>query len=85
MAGFNTDNAARAKKAVTALLDRGHGLQGNALTKQWPGLEKAAHQLVGNVSSLVVLQHYVEREMAELLSNPRTATALRLWIKQIKE
>lgn len=83
--GFNTENAARAKKAVMALLDRGHRFQAEELTKQWPGLEKAAHQLVGNVSSLVVLQHYMERELAELLSNPRTATALQLWIKQNKE
>lgn len=41
--------------------------------------------LVGNVSSLVVLQHYMERELAELLSNPRIAAALRLWIRQLKE
>ena len=85
VAGFNTDNAAKAKKAVTGLLDRGHRLQGEELSKQWPDLEKAAGQLVGNVSSLVVLQHYMERELAELLSNPRTAAALRSWLKQIKE
>jgi hypothetical protein len=83
--GFNTENAAKAKKAVAALLDRGHRFQGEELTKQWSGLEKATHQLVGNVGSLVVLHHYMERELAELLSNPRTATALRLWRKQSKE
>jgi uncharacterized protein YfbU (UPF0304 family) len=85
VAGFNTENAAKAKKAVTALLERGHRFQGEELNKQWPALEKAAHQLVGNVSSLVILQHYMERELAELLSNPQTATALRSWIKQKKE
>jgi uncharacterized protein YfbU (UPF0304 family) len=85
VAGFNTENAARVKKAVIAFLDRGHRFQGEELNKQWPGLEKAAHQLVGNVSSLVVLQHYTERELAELLSNPRTTAALQLWIKQLKE
>ncbi|MGH7169686.1 MAG: hypothetical protein ACRELG_05335 [Gemmataceae bacterium] len=83
--GFNAANTAKVKNAVTVLLDRGHRFQGEELSKQWPALEKAAHQLVGNVSSLVVLQHYVERELAELLSNPRTAMALRSWIKQIKE
>lgn len=83
--GFNTENAAKAKKAVTALLDRGHRFSGDELSKQWPSLENAAHLLVGKVSSLVVLQHYMERELAELLSNPRTAAALRLWIKQSKE
>lgn len=85
VAGFNTENAAKAKKAVTALLERGHRFQGEELSKQWPSLEKAAQQLVGSVSSLVVLQHYMERELAELLSNPRTASALRAWIKQSKE
>lgn len=83
--GFNTESAVRAKKSVTALLDRCHRLQAEELTKQWPALEKAAHQLVGNVSSLVILQHNMERELAELLSNPRTVAALRLWIKQSKE
>lgn len=85
VAGFNKENAAKAKKAVTALLERGHRFQGDELTKQWSSLEKAAQQLVGSVSSLVVLQHYMERELAELLSNPRTASALQAWIKQSKE
>jgi hypothetical protein len=85
VAGFKTDSATRVKKSVTDWLDRNHRFKGAELTKQWPALEKAAHQLLGNVSSLTVLQHYMERELAELLSNPRTATALRLWIKQPKE
>lgn len=83
--GFKTESAARAKQSAIAFLDRGHRLQGEELNKQWPTLEKAAHQLVGNVSSLIVLQHYVERELAELLSNPRTTAALQLWIQQPKE
>jgi hypothetical protein len=85
VAGFKMDSATRVKKSVTDWLDRNHRFKGEDLTKQWPTLEKAAHQLVGNVSSLVVLQHYMERELAELLSNPRIAAALRLWIKQPKE
>lgn len=85
VAGFASENAQKARKAVTALLERGHRLKGEEISKEWPALEKSAHQLVGNVSSLVVLQHYLERELAELLSNPRTTTALRLWIKQMKE
>lgn len=85
VAGFHKDNAARVKKAVVSLLDRGHRFQGEELNKQWSALEKSAHLTVGNVSSLVVLQHYMEREMAELLSNPRTASILQAWIKQRKE
>jgi hypothetical protein len=85
VAGFGGENAQKARNAVTAFLDRGHRFKGKELSKEWPALEKSAHQLVGNVSSLVVLQHYLERELAELLSNPRTIAALRLWIKQKKE
>lgn len=85
VAGFNKENAARVKNAVIGLLDRGHRFKGEELNKQWSGLEKSAHQLVGHVSSLVILQHYMERELAELLSNPRTAAALQAWIKQRKQ
>ncbi|HTU88536.1 MAG TPA: hypothetical protein VMF69_00425 [Gemmataceae bacterium] len=83
-AGFNAAKTGKVKKDVADLLDRGHRFPGNELTKQWSTLEKDAHQLVADVSSLDVLQHYVERELAELLSNPRTVTVLRLWIKQLK-
>jgi uncharacterized protein YfbU (UPF0304 family) len=85
VAGFHKENAARVKKAVTSLLDRGHRFHGEELNKQWSTLEKSAHLTVGNVSSLVVLQHYMERELAELLSNPRTASVLQSWVKQRKE
>jgi hypothetical protein len=85
VAGFKADSATRVKKTVTDWLDRNHRLKGADLTKQWPTLEKSAHQLVGNVSSLVVLQHYMERELAELLSNPRTTAALRSWNKPSKK
>lgn len=85
VAGFAGDNNPKVRNAVTAFLDRGHRFKGEELKKEWAGLEKSAHQLVGNVSSLVVIQHYLERELAELLSNPRTTTALRLWGKAKKE
>jgi hypothetical protein len=84
-AGFNADRAKDVAKAVTAFLDRGHRFKGEQLKKEWPALEKSVQQLVGNVSSLVVLQHYMERELAELLSNPQTTAALRAWIKERKE
>lgn len=85
VAGFRTESAARVKKTVSDWLDRSHRFQGEELNKQWPALEKSAHQLVGNVRSLDVLEHYMERELAELLSNPRTKAALQLWIKQLEK
>lgn len=84
-AGFKMESAARVKNSVISFLDRNHRFKGEELTKQWPTLEKDAHQLVRNVTSLTVLQHYMERELAELLSNPRAATAIRSSIKKPKE
>lgn len=84
-AGFKTESATRVKNSVIAFLDRNHRLQGEALTKQWTNLEKDAHNLVRNVTSLMVMQHYMERELAELLSNPRAATVIRSSIKKPKE
>ncbi len=80
--GFTNENAPKLRKTAIELLERGHRFKGEELKKEWSSLEKSAQQLIGNVSSLVVIQHYLERELAELLSNPRTTTALRLWIKQ---
>src|SRR5262249_7200726 len=71
VAGFAAESAQKMRKAATELLDRVHRFKGKELSKEWPALEKSAHQVVGNVSSLVVIQHYMERELAELLSNPR--------------
>lgn len=84
-AGFRTESAARVKNSVIAFLDRNHRFKGEELTKHWPTLEKDAHQLVRNVTSLMVLQHYMERELAELLSNPRAAAAIRSSLKKPKE
>ncbi len=85
VAGFHTQNAQKVKKTAIAWLDRNHRFKGEELNKEWPALEKSVHQLAGNVSSLVVIEHYLERELAELLSNPRTVAALRMWIKQMKK
>jgi hypothetical protein len=84
-ASFKTESTARVKSSVIAFLDRNHRFKGEELTKHWPALEKDAHNLVRNVTSLMVLQHYMERELAELLSNPRAATAIRSWMKKSKE
>jgi hypothetical protein len=85
VSGFKTESAVLVKKRVSDWLDRNHRYKGAELTKQWATLEKSAHEMFARTTSLVVLQHYMERELAELLSNPRTAAALRLGIKQPKE
>ena len=78
VAGFDNENTQPAAKAVEALLDRGHRYKGDELKKELPNLEKG-RQLVGNVNPSVVIQHYMERELAELLSNPQVVTGLQTY------
>ncbi|HXD86006.1 MAG TPA: hypothetical protein VN641_05915 [Urbifossiella sp.] len=84
MHGFNSPAEKGTVKSVTALLDRGHAFKGENLAKELPGLEAAAKKLVGGVGPIVVLQHYMERELAEFLSNPRAVVALKARIEQLK-
>jgi hypothetical protein len=46
------------------------------LARQRPELDKAARQLVAQVPPTAVLHNFIERALAELLSNPRLATAI---------
>src|SRR5579883_461440 len=86
MHGFNNNaETAKTTKAVSDLLDRGHRLKGDALKKELDSIEQAARKLTGGVSPIVVLQHYMERELAELLSNPQIVTVLKARLEQMKK
>lgn len=64
--------AAQAK----ALLDRAHGLSDADFEAKKAELEQAAHKAVGDVSAMQSLGHWVEREVAEMLSNPQLVPAI---------
>jgi hypothetical protein len=83
--GFDNDQARAAVKPILALLDKGHSLKGEVLKKELPNLEKAARNLVGGKSPTVVLEHYMQRELAELLSNPQTISAIKARIQADKK
>jgi hypothetical protein len=75
--GFHSEAVKGTVKEVTELLERGHRLKSSELEKEIDGLERAARKLAGDVGPAAVLQHYMEREMAEFLSNPEAVAALR--------
>jgi len=75
--GFNSEAMKGTVKAITELLERGHRLKNSELEKEIDELERAARKLAGNIGPAVVLQHYLERELAEFLSNPQAVTALK--------
>lgn len=83
--GFNADAAKGTTKAVVELLDRGHRLKPDDLKKEMDALEKAARKIAADVSPVTVLQHFMERELAELLSNPRAVAAIKARLDAIKK
>ena len=83
--GFHNDAAKATTKSVTDLLERGHRFKGEALKKEIDAFEQNARKLAGGVSPVVVLQHYMERELAELLSNPRAVAALKARLEQLQK
>jgi hypothetical protein len=76
IAGLDADKEEKARAKVTALLDKAHDLTEKEFDEQKPTLEKAARDLVGKLSATDVLRHYVERVLAETLSNYRLAAAI---------
>lgn len=83
--GFNSDAAKATTRSVSELLERGHHFKGEALKKELDAFEQNARRLAGGVSPIVVLQHYMERELAELLSNPRAVAALKARLEQLQK
>jgi hypothetical protein len=75
-AGFNTDKATRTGEQVVQLLIQARTLKDEQFKKQRPELEKKARKIIGDVGSLQVIRHGVEKALAELLSNPRLSAAL---------
>jgi hypothetical protein len=82
--GFNSTAAKSLAKSVSDLLERGHALKPEQ-KKELDALELTAQKLTANVNPVIVIQHYMERELAELLSNPRAVAALKARIEQIKK
>jgi hypothetical protein len=76
VAGFDKDEARKVSDRASALLDRVHDLKDEEFKTQRPQLEKEARDLAGAVGPTEVLRHVLERDLAELLANPRLPAAL---------
>ncbi len=76
VAGVDADRSGRIRARAAALLSQARGLSAAEFKKQQGELEKTADRIVGDVSSVAVLEHTVEHALAELLSNPRLTAAL---------
>ena len=74
--GLDAEKDRQVSEAVTAWLTKVRALSGPEFETQRDALEEEARTLVGQVDPLQVIRHYLERDLAELLSNPRLVAVL---------
>jgi hypothetical protein len=61
------------------LLRRAHNLSDDDYKSQLPSLEDEARKLVANMDPVQCIRHWMEGELADLLSNPQLGDALKEW------
>ena len=76
IAGLDLEKAKPVAEQIRAWMKRGRTLGDAEFKAKRPELEKAARELVGDVDSLTVLRHWMQRDMAELLSNPQLVASI---------
>jgi hypothetical protein len=85
VAGTDKKAEARVKKDVALLLDRVQSLPDEDFRKEKEDLEKDARKIAGDVDPTQVVRNWVQRSIAELLSNPELPTVLQARLKKSRE
>ncbi len=73
--GYGAGNASLAG-SVGDFLDRVHKLSDGDYKSRQRDLEQEAHRIVGKVDAVAVVQHWAQRELAELMSNAELPAAI---------
>ncbi|MBY0523454.1 MAG: hypothetical protein K2R98_08640 [Gemmataceae bacterium] len=84
VAGFDKDMAQKVKEQTLELLEKAHPWTEDELAKRQEDLEKAVREILGDVGPIEVLQNIMERDLAELLSNPMLPRVLEARLKEAK-
>jgi hypothetical protein len=74
--GLDADKEEKMRDKISDFLDKAHDLKDDEYDKEKAALEKSAREMVGKLGSTDVIRHYVERVLAETLSNHRLAAAV---------
>ena len=82
--GLDAAAEAKVKKQVAELLDRVHILKAADFKDQKAELTKQAQEIADAAGPVDVFRNFMERSVAELLSNPQTATVLEARLKRVK-
>jgi hypothetical protein len=85
VAGFDNDETTRITDEMKKLLDREHKLKAEELAKEKDRIQKEIAKILGDFTPVDVLQNYMVRDLAELLSNPQLPAALQARIKSYKD
>jgi hypothetical protein len=81
VAGLDSAAETKINTRVTELLNKVKGLKEEEFKAKRNELERAAADIVGNLGPDDFMRHFVERSLAELLSNPRLAAAVEARLK----
>lgn len=84
VAGVEPEAEKAVRDKAADLLTRVHRLSPEDFKAQQAKLEKEIEGIVGKVGPTDVLRHFMERSLAELLSNPRLAAAIKARQKSAK-
>ncbi len=76
VAGLDTKAEEKARERATALLNKAHNLGEKATAEERAGLLKEARAMMGKLGPTDVHRHFMERVLAEALSNHRLAAAI---------
>jgi hypothetical protein len=82
LAGLNEEQAHKLGERIMALLLEARRLTDSEFKAKKLDFEKAARLIVGDVGPVDVLKHQIERDLAELLSNPRTNHAISVLLRR---
>jgi hypothetical protein len=81
VAGLDATKSENVNDKVIALLSKARSLNDTEFKKERSTLEKDAKTLVGEVGPDILLLHYVERTVADMLSNPRLGESVKARLK----
>jgi hypothetical protein len=76
VAGLDAAEEEKVRDRATALLNRAAAMDEKGYTKELPALRKSAREMAGKIGPTDVIRHYVQRVLAETLSNHRLADAI---------
>ena len=85
IAGLDAEKDAKVNHRITTWLDKVQALSASEFRTKRAQLQQEAKALVGEADPLQVARHYLLRDLAELLANPRLPAAIAGLLRAAKD